>query len=59
MGDIVHDADAVHILGGFKERIAQSAKFFRSHWEAARRLAELGGTAPDMAYVPRRRAKAK
>ncbi|MCL5670647.1 MAG: type II toxin-antitoxin system VapB family antitoxin [Acidobacteria bacterium] len=27
--------------------------------EAARRLAELGGTAPDMAYVPRRRAKAK
>lgn len=27
--------------------------------EAAWRLAEMGGTAPDMAYVPRRRAKAK
>jgi hypothetical protein len=25
--------------------------------EAARRLAELGGTSPDMAYIPRRRAK--
>lgn len=27
--------------------------------EAARRLAELGGTSPGMAYVPRRRTKAK
>jgi Arc/MetJ family transcription regulator len=25
--------------------------------EAARRLAELGGASPDMAYIPRRRAK--
>jgi Arc/MetJ family transcription regulator len=25
--------------------------------EAARRLAELGGGSPDMAYIPRRRAK--
>jgi Arc/MetJ family transcription regulator len=27
--------------------------------EAARRLAELGGASPKMAYIPRRRAKAK
>ena len=27
--------------------------------EASRRLAELGGAAPAMAYVPRRRAKVK
>jgi hypothetical protein len=27
--------------------------------EAARRMAELGGASPGMAYIPRRRAKAK
>jgi len=27
--------------------------------EAARRLAELGGASPDMAYIPRRRTKAR
>jgi Arc/MetJ family transcription regulator len=27
--------------------------------EAARRLAELGGASPDMAYIPRRKTKAK
>jgi Arc/MetJ family transcription regulator len=27
--------------------------------EASRRLAELGGASPDMAYIPRRRTKAK
>ena len=27
--------------------------------EASRRLAELGGASPKMAYIPRRRAKAK
>jgi Arc/MetJ family transcription regulator len=27
--------------------------------EAARRLAALGGASPDMAYIPRRRAKAE
>jgi Arc/MetJ family transcription regulator len=27
--------------------------------EAARRLAELGGASPDMAYIPRRRTKAE
>jgi Arc/MetJ family transcription regulator len=27
--------------------------------EASRRLAELGGASPDVAYIPRRRTKAK
>jgi Arc/MetJ family transcription regulator len=27
--------------------------------EVARRLAELGGASPDMAYIPRRRTRAK